>query len=297
MATSNSSSSGSSSSGSSGSSGTGTGSSSNASRDHLEAATIDHDEDVEDVIKAPMVFSCIKCHVIVGDTYALLKTSAETNTITLTGASRVSRSADVYTSKVGPDVGSTYFRFNCSNCQAVLGRYYLTTARDLDDLREKFTFSVDAVASYELGKAQFGKAENVPESMPTASSSASSSGLPLSDASAAAAAAAGEVEGAERLGRGGEDAEGTEGEILKIQHVMMNQAERLDRLEHTTAQLAQLMQTVQLLLANAHALQPPPLLLPQPQPQTQPQRGTKSSNNNSSSSSSRSEPTAKRQKS
>ena len=246
----------------------------------MEAATID-DEEVEDVIKNPIVFCCIKCHVIVGDTYALLKTSPEMKAITLTGASRVSRSADVYTSKGGPDVGSTYFRFNCSNCQAVLGRYYLTTARDLDELREKFTFTVDAVESYELGKAQFGKAETVPEA-------ASSTDPLVSDAVGAGAEVAEGAGGSARaapaaggLVRGGEDAEGLEADILKIQHVMMNLAERLEYQEQSTAQL---LQTVQQLIANAHT-----------QRSMQPQWvATESSNSNSNISSLQREPAAKR---
>ena len=78
-------------------------------------------------------------------------------TITLTAASGIQRSADVYTSKAGPDVGSTYFRFTCASCQNPLGRYYLTTSKDLDNLREKFTFTIESITSYELGKPQHGK--------------------------------------------------------------------------------------------------------------------------------------------
>mmetsp|Transcript_31610 Transcript_31610/g.30145 ORF Transcript_31610/g.30145 Transcript_31610/m.30145 type:complete len:280 (+) Transcript_31610:249-1088(+) len=78
-------------------------------------------------------------------------------TITLTAASGIQRSADVYTSKAGSDVGSTFFRFTCVECQNTLGRYYLTTSKDLDDLREKFTFTIDSINSYELGKSQHGK--------------------------------------------------------------------------------------------------------------------------------------------
>ena len=77
-------------------------------------------------------------------------------TITLTAASNIQRSADVYTSKEGLDVGSTYFRFTCAMCQNPLGLYYLTTSKDLDDLREKFTFSYESATLYELGKAQHG---------------------------------------------------------------------------------------------------------------------------------------------
>ena len=48
--------------------------------------------------------------------------------------------------------------FFCSSWQTALGRYYLTTSRDLDDLREKFTFTIDSLCSYELGINKVGKA-------------------------------------------------------------------------------------------------------------------------------------------
>ena len=83
-------------------------------------------------------------------------------TITLTAASGIQRSADVYTSKAGPDVGSTYFRFTCAACQNSLGRYYLTTSKDLDNLREKFTFTIESITSYELGKPQHGRITDLP---------------------------------------------------------------------------------------------------------------------------------------
>jgi Yippee zinc-binding/DNA-binding /Mis18, centromere assembly len=83
-------------------------------------------------------------------------------TITLTAASNIQRSADVYTSKEGLDVGSTYFRFTCAMCQNPLGLYYLTTSKDLDELREKFSFSYESVTLYEIGKAQHGVDNPVP---------------------------------------------------------------------------------------------------------------------------------------
>lgn len=83
-------------------------------------------------------------------------------TITLTAASNIQRSADVYTSKEGLDVGSTFFRFTCAMCQNPLGLYYLTTSKDLDDLREKFSFSYESVTLYEMGKAQHGVDNPVP---------------------------------------------------------------------------------------------------------------------------------------
>ena len=83
-------------------------------------------------------------------------------TVTLCAASNIQRSTDLFTSKEGPDLGSTYFRFSCAECRARLGLYYLTTPKDLDELREKFTFSYKSVSLYELGNAQHGGDRPVP---------------------------------------------------------------------------------------------------------------------------------------
>ena len=106
----------------------------------------------EDEISSPLVFSCANCRLIVGDSYSYLLSNEELKTITLTGASDVSRSADIYTSKSGADVGATYFKFSCMGCESSLGRFYLTTSQDMDAMREKFTFLVSTIKSYELGK-------------------------------------------------------------------------------------------------------------------------------------------------
>jgi hypothetical protein len=76
--------------------------------------------------------------------------------LTLHSASNIKRSTEVYTSKIGNDIGSTYFNFMCSYCHSLIGRYYLTTSSDLDHLREKFSFLVDELTSYEIGKSQIG---------------------------------------------------------------------------------------------------------------------------------------------
>jgi len=157
----------------------------------------------------PLVFSCSKCKTIVGDSFSFLTSKEELNSITLTGASNIQRSADVYTSKTGGDVGSTYFSFTCINCQSLLGRYYLTTSRDLDDLREKFTFTCDGISSYELGKSQHGK-------MPDP--------IPVDNSSSAAAHGAGSdiASTVTELNQ----------EVFKIQHVFVGMLQRLEQVEY-----------------------------------------------------------------
>jgi len=121
------------------------------------------EEEETTTITSPLVFYCSKCRTIVGDSFSYLSSDAELKVITLSATSNIQRSADVYTSKSGADVGSTYFSFACVLCQTSLGRYYLTTSKDLDYLREKFSFNVDSISSYTLGNAQHGK---IPDPLP-----------------------------------------------------------------------------------------------------------------------------------
>jgi hypothetical protein len=110
-----------------------------------------------DVVSNPLVFSCSACKTIVGDSYSFVCSNEATKTITLSAASNILRSAVVHTSKQGYDVGSTYFTFTCASCPQILGRYYITTSQDLDQIRTKFTFLCESLTTYELGKSAFGK--------------------------------------------------------------------------------------------------------------------------------------------
>mmetsp|Transcript_19517 Transcript_19517/g.36375 ORF Transcript_19517/g.36375 Transcript_19517/m.36375 type:complete len:213 (+) Transcript_19517:147-785(+) len=112
---------------------------------------------VEDEVSSPLVFQCLKCNLIVGDSYSFHCANPEQHTISLSAASNIKRVSELFTSFSGSDIGSTYVNFTCSGCQSPLGKYYVTTSSDLDDLREVFTFDANCVASYELGTARHGK--------------------------------------------------------------------------------------------------------------------------------------------
>jgi hypothetical protein len=162
-------------------------------------------------IQNPLVFQCSKCRIIIGDSYSFQCSHEEMKTITLTAASNIQRSADVLTSKYGADVGSTYFTFSCSECDSDLGKYYLTTSSDLDELRERFTFHVDNISSYELGKSQHG---SMPEHVPQNG-----------------------TEGVETIEerKANSDLKALEtrldGHLLKIKHVLLAMNTRLEQLE------------------------------------------------------------------
>mmetsp|Transcript_41143 Transcript_41143/g.42040 ORF Transcript_41143/g.42040 Transcript_41143/m.42040 type:complete len:203 (+) Transcript_41143:177-785(+) len=99
-----------------------------------------------------LVFQCLKCNLIVGDSYAFSLAFEELQVIILNAASNIQKGRCVYTSKEGLDIGSTFYPFHCKGCESLLGRYYLTTSKALDRIREQFTFSVSSISSYEIGK-------------------------------------------------------------------------------------------------------------------------------------------------
>ena len=110
--------------------------------------------DTEEVptIDTPLVFQCLKCRSIVGDSLSVVSIHQGMQLITLSAAEHIRREKEIYTSKSGDDIGSTFYRFSCKICSSVIGRYYLTTSKDLDALREQFSFDIQAVSSYQLGK-------------------------------------------------------------------------------------------------------------------------------------------------
>ena len=103
-------------------------------------------------VDTPLVFQCLKCRSIVGDSLSVVSIHQNMQLITLSAADHIRREKEIYTSKSGDDIGSTFYRFSCTLCSSVIGRYYLTTSKDLDALREQFSFDIQAVSSYQLGK-------------------------------------------------------------------------------------------------------------------------------------------------
>ena len=129
----------------------------------LKALIIISMEGVADHTVLPLVLQCMNCRTIVGDTTHLLATFQVHSLIILSAATDVQRDGDIITSRSGDDVGSTYYKFACKHCNSSLGRYYLTTSKDLDGLRERFAFHVDKISSYQLGSSSASSAEEMEE--------------------------------------------------------------------------------------------------------------------------------------
>jgi len=116
----------------------------------------DTDNDAEETIPK-LVFQCESCKIIVGDSMAFSCSTEKLKSITLEKACNVTHSNYIITAKDGSDVGCSYVKFFCSNCDVELGKFYCTTSSEYDPLRDKFTFGTDKLTSYELGKNQLGK--------------------------------------------------------------------------------------------------------------------------------------------
>ncbi len=72
-----------------------------------------------------VVYSCLKCNLIVGDSTALQECNENLQVIILSGASNIQKNTNVITSKNGIDFGSTYFGFHCIGCKVSLLIYMI----------------------------------------------------------------------------------------------------------------------------------------------------------------------------
>jgi len=108
----------------------------------------------EQIIDAPLVFQCLKCRTIFGDSFDFICAEKELNTISLTTAS-VKTISELITSKSGSDIGCTYFSIACRECKNLLGRIYKTTPKSLDPIRDLYSFNLDCIMSYKLGSTRY----------------------------------------------------------------------------------------------------------------------------------------------
>ncbi|KAE8998545.1 hypothetical protein PR003_g19521 [Phytophthora rubi] len=109
-------------------------------------------EEEEETATLPLVvFQCSTCRSIFGDSYAFVCSTEDLWLVTLSHVTNVALAPEVQTANTGPDAGSSYYELLCHNCQAVLGRKYLTTPVALDGIRDLFSFSTEAITSYTLG--------------------------------------------------------------------------------------------------------------------------------------------------
>jgi len=87
-------------------------------------------------VSNPLVFQCKSCRCILGDSFAFASSDEGLMTLTLMAASdNVQVETELATSNEGKDLGSSFRKLRCKNCQSVVGRMYISTPRLLDHLR------------------------------------------------------------------------------------------------------------------------------------------------------------------
>lgn len=125
------------------------------SEDKLVETNTDSDAEIVSDL-APLVFQCQACRVIVGDSMSFFSSNEENQSISLEKACNVTHSNLIITSREGSDIGCSYVKLYCQ-CGVELGKFYCTTSKEYDPLRDKFTLDINNISSYELGKNQLGK--------------------------------------------------------------------------------------------------------------------------------------------
>lgn len=128
-------------------------------------------EEEEEGAMPLVVFQCNTCRSIFGDSYAFVSSTEQLWLVTLSHVTNVTLAPGVQTANTEHDAGSSYFELLCQNCQAVLGRKYLTTPVALDGIRDLFSFSTEAITSYTLGDPMH-KADNGEDKAMTRSAAA-----------------------------------------------------------------------------------------------------------------------------
>lgn len=129
----------------------------------------------------PIVFSCGRCRTVIGDSLNLVCTNGDLRIVTLSGANNILQVDNLITSKEPLDRGSTFFPLQCAECKGLLGKYYLTTPRAFDDLRERFSLLADQISTYILGEIQTGEILGTQDKSLEAKEADSSSVVPTSD--------------------------------------------------------------------------------------------------------------------
>ena len=67
-----------------------------------------------------------------------------------TAARSVRLAEELETAQSGTEAGSTSRRMHCVQCDAALGRVFVTTTSDMDRFRDNFTFDTDSLGSYKV---------------------------------------------------------------------------------------------------------------------------------------------------
>ena len=99
----------------------------------------------------PLVLQCMFCRTIVGDTSCLVDINIQEGTITsLSNRIVVVERDSIRTALTPHDYASTFHRLFCPICSTIIGKMYKSSSKQLDHLRDRFTFILEYLFFYEL---------------------------------------------------------------------------------------------------------------------------------------------------
>lgn len=97
-------------------------------------------------MEGPVLFQCIHCRNIVGDSLSLISTSETLKVVVVSSCTSVTKSPRSTTVE-----SSTFCDVNCSRCRNPLGKLYSSSPDE--SLTQGVAFDVDSLQSYVLGSA------------------------------------------------------------------------------------------------------------------------------------------------
>lgn len=102
--------------------------------------------------EAPVVLQCATCRTIFADTTnGFLQTNTATGTISFASVRSVELSEDVETETSGAHSNCTFLKMECKQCGQTVGRKFVSTTTDFDDIRDVFTFDKKCIITYRTG--------------------------------------------------------------------------------------------------------------------------------------------------
>jgi hypothetical protein len=104
--------------------------------------------DTGNKVDLPVVFMCGGCRTVVTDSTFLLETDAKQQRIIFSGALNYE-----FGQKETPPNGNgeTLCVLRCNHCKKEIGKWFHSTPRQMDRLRDRFCLSSNALVSYQIG--------------------------------------------------------------------------------------------------------------------------------------------------
>jgi hypothetical protein len=99
-------------------------------------------------VVGPLVFQCIDCRAIVGDSLGAVGVFRELDSVVVDRCTGMTQSLSITTTP-----GFTYRRLQCAKCEAAIGRAYLTAPQHFAAVIGAISLSIDRLNSYPLGMA------------------------------------------------------------------------------------------------------------------------------------------------